>query len=101
MIFPKCYYYSKAILRLNNLAEFKAGNTYSEIEWFNINPIDEKVLELEVEAIMMEETKDLYKQQRSLEYPSIGDQLDALFKAGVFPKEMADQIQAVKDKYPK
>jgi hypothetical protein len=42
-----------------------------------------------------------YKQQRSPEYPPIGDQLDALFKAGVFPAEMAAAIQAVKDKYPK
>lgn len=40
-------------------------------------------------------------QQRAKEYPSIGDQLDALFKAGVFPPEMAAQIQAVKDKWPK
>ena len=42
-----------------------------------------------------------YKYQRTFEYPSIGDQLDALFHAGVFPPEMAAQIQAVKDKYPK
>lgn len=42
-----------------------------------------------------------YKQQRKTEYPSIGDQLDALFHAGVFPADMAAQIQAIKDKYPK
>ena len=42
-----------------------------------------------------------YQKQRAAEYPSIGDQLDALFHAGVFPPEMAAQIQAVKDKYPK
>lgn len=42
-----------------------------------------------------------YKQQRVQEYPPIGDQLDALFKAGVFPADMAAAIQAVKDKYPK
>lgn len=35
------------------------------------------------------------------EYPPIGDQLDALFKAGVFPPEMAARLQAVKDKFPK
>ena len=29
------------------------------------------------------------------------DQLDSLFKAGVFPAEMAEQIQAVKDAIPK
>jgi hypothetical protein len=42
-----------------------------------------------------------YAQKRQSEYPAIGDQLDALFHAGVFPLEMAAQIQAVKDKYPK
>ena len=42
-----------------------------------------------------------YIDQRVMEYPSIGDQLDALFHAGVFPDDMAAQIQAVKDKYPK
>jgi hypothetical protein len=39
--------------------------------------------------------------RRAKEYPSIGDQLDALFHAGVFPADMAATIQAVKDKYPK
>ena len=42
-----------------------------------------------------------YQRQRIQEYPPIGDQLDALFKAGVFPADMAAAIQAVKDKYPK
>ena len=40
-----------------------------------------------------------YKEKRN--YPPIGDQLDALFHAGVFPEEMAAKIQAVKDAYPK
>jgi hypothetical protein len=42
-----------------------------------------------------------YKTKRLNEYPSIGEQLDALFHAGVFPSDMAAQIQAIKDKYPK
>jgi hypothetical protein len=42
-----------------------------------------------------------YASNRVAEYPSIGDQLDALFHAGVFPADMAAIIQAVKDKYPK
>ena len=42
-----------------------------------------------------------YWEKRLCEYPSIGDQLDALYKAGVFPREMAEQIAAVKAKYPK
>jgi len=42
-----------------------------------------------------------YAELRAKKYPSIGDQLDSLFKAGLFPEEMAAKIQAVKDKYPK
>jgi len=42
-----------------------------------------------------------YVSRRMSEYPAIGDQLDALFKAGVFPDDMAAQIQAVKDANPK
>ena len=42
-----------------------------------------------------------YAENRATEYPPIGDQLDALFHAGVFPADMAAKIQAVKDKYPK
>jgi hypothetical protein len=42
-----------------------------------------------------------YARNRKPEYPPIGDQLDALFHAGVFPSDMAATLQAVKDKYPK
>jgi hypothetical protein len=41
------------------------------------------------------------KLKRQSEYPPIGDQLDSLFHAGVFPEEMATKLQAVKDAYPK
>ena len=44
---------------------------------------------------------DLYKQQRVAEYPSIGDQLDALWKGGEAAAEMLAKVQAVKNKYPK
>lgn len=47
-----------------------------------------------------------YKDDRKAEYPSIGDQLDALYHAmdrGLTIKvpEFYDPIKAVKDKYPK
>jgi hypothetical protein len=44
---------------------------------------------------------EAYKAQRVLEYPSIGDQLDALWKGGEAATEMLAQVQAVKNKYPK
>jgi len=42
-----------------------------------------------------------YAEKRKTEYPAIGDQLDALYHAGVFPAEIAALLRAVKDKYPK
>jgi hypothetical protein len=42
-----------------------------------------------------------YKAKRSVEYPPIGDQLDALWKGGDAAAEMLATIQAVKAKYPK
>ena len=42
-----------------------------------------------------------YRGKRAIAYPYVGDQLDALYHAGVFPPEMAEQIAAVKAAYPK
>ena len=42
-----------------------------------------------------------YIAKRQAEYPSIGDQLDALWKGGSAAEAMLAQIQAVKTKYPK
>ena len=67
------------------------GNELSEIE----------AREAEWNAHLAEEAKTQYQRDRQAEYPSIGDQLDALFHAGVFPEEMAAQLQAVKDAHPK
>ena len=62
---------------------------------------DGNVVTIDENAVQVELDKVAYIDKRIREYPSIGDQLDALFHAGVFPEEMAAQIQAVKDKYPK
>ena len=42
-----------------------------------------------------------YARNRKIDYPDIGDQLDALYHAGVFPANMAARIKETKDKYPK
>jgi hypothetical protein len=54
-----------------------------------------------IASVKAAEARTKYQRDRAAEYPAIGDQLDALFKAGVFPADMAATIQAVKDKYPK
>ena len=79
------------------------GNTYDGLEWLDetqTKPTQEEV-ETEVSRLQIEYNITEYQRQRAPEYPPIGDQLDALFHAGVFPPEMAAQIQAIKDKYPK
>lgn len=42
-----------------------------------------------------------YKAKRQSEYPTIGDQLDALWKGGDAQTEMLAKVMAVKAKYPK
>ena len=42
-----------------------------------------------------------YIAKRAAEYPSIGDQLDALWKGGAEAEAMLAKVQAVKNKYPK
>ena len=44
---------------------------------------------------------NMYQRNRAREYPSVQEQLDALYHAGVFPAAMAAKIRAVKEKYPR
>ena len=58
---------------------------------------------IESERVRLQALRDhtQYQRSRAGQYPPIGDQLDALFHAGLFPADMAARIQAVKDRYPK
>lgn len=72
---------------------------------FSTNPIPEDAVEGDFDVVQNARGEYVlltdYKKLRVAEYPSIGDQLDSLFKAGVFPEEMAKRIEEVKTKYPK
>ena len=74
-----------------------------DLEWLDTNQTQptEAEIQAEVTRLQAEYDTQAYARSRVQEYPPIGDQLDALFKAGVFPADMAAAIQAVKDKYPK
>ena len=79
------------------------GDTYEGLEWLDqvqTKPTAEEIT-AEVARLQTEWTATQYQRDRVPAYPSIGDQLDALFHAGVFPAEMAARIQAVKDQFPK
>ena len=95
---------TKALQSLRPGAEWMViGDIYDGIQWFDktqSKPTEDEIAQ-EIERLKAEFERTEYQRQRAPEYPSIGDQLDALFHAGVFPPEMAAQIQAIKDKYPK
>lgn len=64
--------------------------------------ISDEDLAGELDRIKAEHLSRLdYAAQRRLEYPSLGDQLDALWKGGDALEAMRQQVLAVKSKYPK
>lgn len=79
------------------------GEEYSGIEWLDQEQTKPSEAEVtaEVARLQAEWEATQYRRNRAPLYPSLGDQLDALFHAGVFPAEMAARIQAVKDQFPK
>lgn len=58
-------------------------------------------VEIDLAAVNAWVDPEAYKYQRAAEYPSIGDQLDALWKGGAEAEAMLAKVQAVKAKYPK
>jgi len=97
------YNICSAILAINPSAEVSVNNeSLDEITFHNgtavISKSDIQAKQAELKADY--DAKE-YQRKRQPEYPTIGDQLDALYHAGVFPTDMAAQIKAVKDKYAK
>jgi|TARA_Y100000310_G_C20523396_1_gene734809 hypothetical protein len=62
---------------------------------------DEAALEAKIAIIAASRSPHPYDEMRRRGYPDIGDQLDALYHAGIFPEDMAAQLKAVKDANPK
>ena len=95
------------ITKSNALQSLRPGAEWvlrgDELEWLDTEQTQptEAEIQAEITRLQAEYDAQAYARSRAAEYPAIGDQLDALFHAGVFPAEMAAQIQAIKDKYPK
>ena len=62
---------------------------------------DATAVEAKIAIIAASQSPHPYHEMRRRTYPSIGDQLDALFHAGFFPEGMTAALQAVKDAHPK
>ena len=63
-------------------------------------PVTNEQIAAEQQRLQMIHDWHEYRRNRATEYPTIQEQLDALYHAGVFPPEMAARIRAVKEKYP-
>jgi len=100
---------ARAIRKIRPNGSFSVGETYLSLTWHdgggvegeNQNKPTEKEFNDAVLAFNNDYDSKKYVRERVSLYPPIGDQLDALYHAGVFPKEMADKIKAVKDANPK
>jgi hypothetical protein len=73
------------------------------LTWYSTNILQPSKSQIEAELVRLQAEYDAveYQRQRKLEYPSIGDQLDALWKGGEAAAEMLARVQAIKNKYPK
>ena len=93
---------ANAIMSLRPDAEFSLFGSH-KLTWYDTKQTQPTDAEIDAEVIRLQAEYDAkqYARSRVTEYPAIGDQLDALFHAGVFPDDMAAQIQAVKERYPK
>jgi len=89
-------------LNANTYKLNQSNPPHSITEWTgsDTQPTQEE-LETAWASYTAEYDSQAYARNRKTEYPEIGDQLDSLFHAGVFPADMTAILQAVKDKYPK
>jgi len=76
----------------SNVVTIRGDVAYDANE--NVVQYNEAVVQAYVDA-------HAYIAKRQSEYPTIGDQLDALWKGGDAQTEMLAKVMAVKAKYPK
>ena len=84
-------------------AEVSVGTFDQKIEWHKPETAPVTLEQIQAEQQRLQQAYDWneYQRNRAREYPTIQEQLDALYHAGVFPVEMAARIRAVKAKYPR
>jgi len=93
----------QAIQSLVPGAEVSVGVYDQEIEWHNplVAPVTLEQIQQEQQRLEKAYNWSEYQRNRASEYPSVQEQLDALYHAGAFPPAMASRIRAVKEKYPR
>jgi len=92
----------QAIQSLVPGAEVSVAVHDDSVTWINYAnpPVTNEQIAAEQQRLQMIDDWHEYRRNRAAEYPTIQEQLDALYHAGVFPPEMTARIRAVKEKYP-
>ena len=92
----------QAIQSLVPGAEVSVAVHDDSVTWINYEnpPITDEQIAAEQQRLQMIHDWHEYRRNRATEYPTIQEQLDALYHAGVFPPDMSARIRAVKEKYP-
>jgi hypothetical protein len=96
------YTYTDAITSLRPTSSFSLTED-NVVIWKDDNAAEPSTADIEAELARLQadfEAKQ-YQRDRKGQYPPIGDQLDALYHAGIFPDDMAAQLKAIKDANPK
>lgn len=82
--------------------DHKITTVENEITLFEPGPVPTQT---EIDGYIVEYEAHLkateYMEKRKIEYPSIGDQLDMIYHAGLGGDEFQEAIKIVKNKYPK
>ena len=94
---------AKSILAINSNAQFSVeAEDVKKIIWYNsTTPIAEADILAKQKELQTAYDNIKYQRDRAESYPSIGDQLDMIYHAGVGGDAFQAAIKAVKDKYPK
>lgn len=95
---------------LESEARIKSEIDAKEAEWTALTPKTREIedpitgeittVDIDKSEVVKAEIPDYFAKRRA-EYPSLGDQLDALWKGGSEQTAMLQKIQSVKTKYPK
>lgn len=92
---------AQALVSLRPNAQWSMSN--EDITWHDTEQLQPSEADIQAEIARLQAQYDAnaYQRKRQAEYPSIGDQLDALWKGGDAQAEMLARVLAVKEKYPK
>ena len=92
-----------SILAINSKAEVSVdAEDVTKITWHNgTTPIAEADILAKQKELQTAYENNKYQRDRAEAYPSIGEQLDLIYHAGIGGDAFQAAIKAVKDKYPK